>query len=244
MQECNFLFNFNTPFLMETKDKELKREIVKAENDSYRERFQFVLTINDNIICQRYFKILGFQKNSIYSSEFLEVMNYCVYRIQQELNSKSRIFMWYTLNSPTKLTGFVRPEEMQEMTMDEFIQLKLNKDATYMTIPEDTKDKYTDTDELNPYDVTFKFSFLIDNKIAYERIWDGGVYPRYVRNGVDLTNSDAAYKHREPASLHFSLALLRAMNDGRVDMVYHIIRDICEVTSYRNENEYTLEYMR
>jgi hypothetical protein len=37
-------------------------------------RFQFVLYINDNIICQRYFNIIGFDESSIDSLEIKELM--------------------------------------------------------------------------------------------------------------------------------------------------------------------------
>ena len=193
------------------------------ENEIYKEKFQFVLKANGNIICQRYFKINGFNSESLESVELKETLDECVESIKNDLNSKSRIFMWYTRDEPVKLTGFSGGEI-----------------STYFRYPEDSTDKYSDNEKLPPYEVTFEFSFLVDNKAVYTQIWDGTNYPKYVRNGVDITNSDSSYRDREPMSLHFSIAIVRHMTYGRCDLVYHIIKNICDVMSSQNgENRYT-----
>ena len=33
-----------------------EKVIKKVDNSSYREKFQFLLSINENVICQRYFR--------------------------------------------------------------------------------------------------------------------------------------------------------------------------------------------
>ena len=91
-------------------------------------------------------------------------------------------------------------------------------------------DYYVDTERPKPYEYTFKFAFLMDNKPVYEEIWDGGDYPKYVRNSVDLTNSDHLYKDKDPMSLHFNIAVVRAMTIDKTDLIYTIIRKICDVT--------------
>ena len=201
---------------------EIKREL-KMENEAFKERFQFILSVNDNIICQRYFKINGFNNDSLESVELKYTLDKCVQMIKNDLESKSRVFQWYTRDEPVKLTGFENKEE-----------------STYFEYPKDMWDSYTDNERLKPYEVTFKFAFLVDEKSVYEYIWDGTNYPKYVRNGVDLSNSDILYKDKEPLSLHFSIAIVRHMTIGKTDLNYHIIRKICDVTShYNNEIEYT-----
>lgn len=195
-------------------EREEQKKEVQVNNDMYRERFQFLLSVNDNIICQRYFKVNGFNKYSIESMELKDAIDEIVALIQNDLQSKSRIFLYYTSNEPIKLTGFSEGEE-----------------PTYFTYPEEIEDTYSDNERLEPYEVTFKFTFMMDNKVVYERIWDGTDYPKYVRNGVDLTNSDSSYRDREPLSLHFSVAIIRRMTFGREDLVYGIIRKLCEVMS-------------
>ena len=88
-------------------EKEIKKEQKVFENSSYREKFQFILQINENIICQRFFKINGFTYESLESEEFKNVMDEVVGMIQNDLISKSRIYEWYTVPTPIKMTGFV-----------------------------------------------------------------------------------------------------------------------------------------
>ena len=233
-------------------ENNIKKETKVVDNEAYKERFQFLLWVNDNIICQRYFKINGYNNDSLRSLEFKETMDNVVRMIQDDLLSKSRIFMWYTREEPIQMTGFVNDIEsrgetdvilLTSPTYNGDVELTdgtiVNK--TYFNYPEGTEDSYSDNEKLPEWDVTFKFQMLVDEKPVYERIWDGTVYPKYVRNGVDLTNSDVLYKDKEPSSLHFSYAIIRHMTLGKIDLVYHIIKQICEVMSYKFEdsNKYT-----
>ena len=233
-------------------EKDIKKETKVVDNEAYKERFQFLLWVNDNIICQRYFKINGYNNDSLRSLEFKDTMDEIVRTIQEDLISKSRIFMWYTNEEPIKMTGFVN--DLENRGEDDVILLTSTNykgpveltdgtvvDKTYFSYPEGMEDSYSDNELLPEYDVTFKFQMLVDEKPVYERIWDGTVYPKYVRNGVDLTNSDSLYKDKEPSSLHFSFAIIRHMTYGKIDLVYHIIKQICEVMSYKFEdsNKYT-----
>ena len=49
-----------------------KREVI-LNNESYKERFQFILSLGENIICQRYFRINGFNPESVESYELKEI---------------------------------------------------------------------------------------------------------------------------------------------------------------------------
>lgn len=229
-----------------------KKEAKVVDNEAYKERFQFLLWVNDNIICQRYFKINGYNNDSIRSLQFKETMDNVVTMIKEDLISKSRIFMWYTRDEPIKMKGFVNNYDDLDYSDIVYLTSPDYKDSAelsngeiiekdYFNYAEDTEDSYADTEDLKPWDVTFKFQMLIDEQPVYERIWDGTVYPKYVRNGVDLTNSDVLYKDKEPSSLHFSCAIIRHMTIGKIDLVYHIIKQICEVMSYKFEdsNKYT-----
>ena len=193
-------------------------------NGSYKERFQFILSVNDNIICQRYFKVNGLHADSIDSVDLKETLDECVQLIQSDLASKSRIYLWHTSNLPLKLTGFANEEE-----------------TTYMETNQEYKDSYNDNQHLEPYTVTYKFSFLIDEKPKYEYIWDGTDYPKYVRNSVDLSNSDQVYKGKDPQSLYFSAAIIRYMTIGKPDLNYTIINKLINVMSSYN---FTKQYRR
>lgn len=208
-------------------EKEKKKENNTLNNAMYKERFQFLLTVNDDIICQRYFRVNGFNRQSFESLDLKYTIDDIVEMIQNDLVSKSRIFMYYTKDEPVKLTGFGEDAE----------------ESTYFSYPEGTPDNYADNERLEPYEVTFKFSFLYDDRVICEKIWDGTNYPKYVRNGVDLTNSDAAYRDREPLSLHFSTAIIRRMTIGKSDLVYTIIKKLCDTLSNTHINEYG-EYIK
>lgn len=230
----------------------IKKEAKVVDNEAYKERFQFLLWVNDNIICQRYFKINGYNNDSLRSLQFKETMDNVVTMIKEDLISKSRIFMWYTRDEPIKMKGFANNYDELDYSDVVYLTSPDYKDSVklsngeiiekdYFNYAEGTEDSYADTEDLKPWDVTFKFQMLIDEQPVYERIWDGTVYPKYVRNGVDLTNSDVLYKDKEPSSLHFSCAIIRHMTIGKIDLVYHIIKQICEVMSYKFEdsNKYT-----
>ena len=230
-------------------EKEIKKEPKVFDNSSYRERFQFILQINENIICQRFFKINGFTYESLESEEFKNVMDEVVGMIQNDLISKSRIYEWYTTPTPIKLTGFVNnideyKEHEKRLILDNSVTDSVveceghdNVVKTFFDYNDEVKDLY---DEERPADgeFVFKFIFLVDDKECYVREWDGNVYPKYVRNGVDLTNSDVAYRDKDPMSLHFNLAIIRHLTNDKVDLTYHIIKRICSVLSQSYVDEY------
>ena len=73
-----------------------EKTIQEVNSEQMKERFQFKLTINDNIVCQRYFRINGFKSESKNSYELRECMYKCVERIKEDLKYKSNIYNWLT----------------------------------------------------------------------------------------------------------------------------------------------------
>jgi hypothetical protein len=51
--------------------------------------FEFTLYLNDNIIVQRFFNVLGFNQNAINSINFKDVIDYNMETIKQHLKNKS-----------------------------------------------------------------------------------------------------------------------------------------------------------
>lgn len=203
----------------------------KNTNISYKERFQFVLSVNDNIICQRYFKINGFNKESICSLDLKDTLDEAVDMIKDDLKDKSIAYTYYTTPATrVKLTGFNGS----------------GNSVTYLEVEPSMGEDDSNDPMLEPYEVTFKFDFMVDDRVVYSRIWDGSQYPKYVRNGVDITNSDAAYRDKDPEELGFNLMMIRRMTLGKEDLVYKIIQSICDVCSYDYSNEHmyqqTMEY--
>ena len=220
--------------------EEIKKEI-KVDNSAFRDRFRFLFSANDNIVCERFFKINYFNTASIYSEELRNTIEGIVENIQNDMKSKSRIYTWYTTTSPVKITGF-KPNGMGLQ----------NKDSVYVTYPDkpetdEMPKEQPDTTILDPYAITFKFEFQMAQKIEtnpedgkpifsdyksiYTAIWDGTVYPKDIRNSVDLSNSINSYKDSDISAMNFIRTLNYRMVNGKQDLIYDTIKRICDATS-------------
>lgn len=212
-----------------------EKEVKVVDNTQWKERHQFVLSANGNIICQRYFKVNGFNPNSLHSVELYCTVRDVVDLIKNDLVSKSRVYTGITIANRSKLTGYYSGEEPLSFEdailayspyVDGMVTLSngtvLNKSFVEDEIVEEEKDN-------TPF--IFKFSYLFDDKVVYEEIWDGSVYPKYVRNSVDLSNSSASYKYADPMRMTFSQQMTKNLTEGRVDLIYTIIKMFCNTLS-------------
>ena len=217
-----------------TYNEAIKRE-VKVDNSAFRDRFRFLFSANDNIVCERFFKINYFNNASVFSEELGDTIRNIVGRIQADMESKSRIHTWYTDPSPVKLTGF-KPDGMG------FAE----EGGTYLVYDTPNTPKEIE-EEVKPYDVTFKFDFQMaqnvemnqeDGKPSFSNykslycvIWDGTVYPKDVRNSVDLSNSMSSYRNCDVSAMNFIRTLNYRMILGKSDLIYETIKRICDTTS-------------
>lgn len=233
-------------------EKVLKKENKFIDNVAYKSKFQFLIWVNDNVICQRYFKINGFNEDSVYTMEFTDCMDDIVKSIQEDLESKSRILMWY-INSkkPLKLAGFATDKEIEQYGGKSFLSLLTDVDKRgdietpdgrlfhkeYLDITETEQNDYWEDERPSEGEYVFKFSFLIDDKTVFEKIWDGNVYPKFVRNGVDLTNAYSSY-NKDDSNMNFGNALVRHMQSGKMNLISDFIRRICDTLS----NTFTEKY--
>ena len=64
-----------------------------AESKDYKERFEFELTVGNNIICQRYFRINNFNQTALRSYELTEAVRNCVAIIDRDLKDKAHIYL-------------------------------------------------------------------------------------------------------------------------------------------------------
>lgn len=183
-----------------------------------KERFQFILSVNGNIICQRYFKMNGFNPLSLYSKELKLTVDEIVDGVMTDqypgfdpgilngdLVSKSRVYMWYTYDE-----DYV--EEQYTNPLDE------------------------------PWSCTFKFAFIVDDKEVISKIWDGTVYPRLVRENVDIVNKKGKYDTLITRMNPYEINLYYTMMADKSDLTYLIINKLCDVCSntYSNKYDYTL----
>ena len=61
-------------------------------------KFEFVLYINENIICQRYFSIRRYNQKVLKSLELIECVNSCVSLIEDDLKNKSYDYLYKNYN--------------------------------------------------------------------------------------------------------------------------------------------------
>jgi hypothetical protein len=61
-------------------------------------KFEFILYINENIICQRFFSIKNFNKNSINSLELRDTLEDVVNIVRKSLKNKSVDYLWEQFN--------------------------------------------------------------------------------------------------------------------------------------------------
>ena len=70
---------------------EFKQKSAESSKD-YKERFEFVFTTGDNIICQRYFRINNFNPTSLRSYVLTNAIRRCAAVIDNDLKDKTQIY--------------------------------------------------------------------------------------------------------------------------------------------------------
>lgn len=216
-------------------DERDKKASFRKQSDQYKERFQFLLTVNngeeENIICQRYFRVYKYNPESLHSLELNQTLRGIVNAIKEDLVVKSRVYMWYNRqDEPLKLTGFkntLEPVDTDEEGNPAGAE-RVWEPPTYISYGEETKR----VEERPAYGaITYKFSFLVDEKPVYEEIWDGSSYPKFVRNSVDLSNSDYFYRDTDPLRLPGRSYMIRHLNFDRPDLQKQTMNQLNEVLS-------------
>lgn len=210
-----------------------EKEVKVIDNTQWKERHQFVLSANGNIICQRYFKVNGFNPKSLNSDELYYTIRDIVHMIKDDLKSKSRIYTAITMGKSTKLTGFYNGEKLSNHDAALVFQDDVRGEVTLSNgiVLNKTYIDYDVEEEVDDSPFTLKFSYLFDDKAVYEEVWDGTVYPKYVRNCIDLSNSNASYKNVDPMRMTFSQQMTKSLNSGRPDLIYNIIKLFCDTLS-------------
>jgi hypothetical protein len=85
--------------------------------------------------------------------------------------------------------------------------------------------------------VTYKFAFKVDGREACAMVWDG-YYPKFVRDKIDLSNKRGKFEDDEVGRLSFEQYLLYKMVQGKSDLVYGLIRNICQACSNPDNKSY------
>ncbi|MBP3226299.1 MAG: hypothetical protein J6M08_05190 [Methanobrevibacter sp.] len=226
----------------------IKRQPAQARD--YTERFEFKLTVGDNIICQRFFKINNFNEASLRSCELVDVINNCVRTIDNDLKSKTisylEVFSPSYFNSVEEMNKYYESEVNRNRMRPGFGIVVKDSPFDYAWDGEKPKElsfKF-DNGELNsPISdndiMTYKFAFIVDGREVCSRIWEG-MYPAYIRNSIDLTNKRGKQDKSDLSHLNFEQYLDYCIVEGRNDLVWGLIKDICTACSYHSANDYTI----
>lgn len=224
--------------------------MLEKQARDYKERFEFKLTVGNNIIIQRYFKINNFNPRSLKSFELAEVVRNCARVIDNELKSKTQTYIEIAapmvFNTVEEMNNYFSDENnassmriglgisVKESAHDYFwgnngkpIESQFKFDENEFSTP------LTDEDR-----VDYKFSFCTDGREVCSTMWTG-VYPRYIRNSIDLSNKRGRQDPEDAMRLSFEQYLDYKLVDGRTELVWGIIKDICYICSIQDNNYYT-----
>lgn len=233
-----------------------EKTIQEVNSEQMKERFQFKLTINDNIVCQRYFRINGFKSESKNSYELRECMYKCVERIKEDLKYKSNIYNWLTapriFDTVEQLRDMIirHIEKYGDLKTYEFIPV-----ASFVLISSTQEVFVWNGEDIEPYDGYFnvsdyipteqedqkcvlKFTFMDGDDEVMSEVFDGSCYQRFVRTNIDLSNSKNKYKIPGQYS-QYEATLIDEMNKGREDIIPIIVRNLCVCCSSDDNSDYT-----
>ena len=79
----------------------------------YSDKFEFILRINENIVCQRYFNIRGYNNTAKDSMDLKWELEEIVSKIQSYLKEKSEDFLWVNYNPYRTKNSVVREEKKE-----------------------------------------------------------------------------------------------------------------------------------
>ena len=229
---------------------EVKKQFEQAL--AFKERFEFRLTVGDDIICQRYFRIGNFNPTSLRSNELAETIRSCAETIDNDLKSKSLIYLEIfaprIFKDMEEFEKYIETEKgRNSLVRGEGVVIKTVKDHDFAwngvdkLVPLDFKfedgefsEPLTDEDY-----VTYKFAFLDSGREVCSTVWTG-VYPRFVRNSIDLSNKRGKLDTEDIYRVGFEQYILYKLVEGRSDLVWKLVKDICYACSDSNDGDYTV----
>lgn len=229
-------------------------EIKKKSNEprDYKERFEFVLTTNGNIICQRYFKINNFNPMSLNSYELTRACRNAAAIIDADLKDKTNTYLSImapqVFETNEQMDEFFKSERNKNrMQLGEGIIVKQNTKTDYFwggDAPKELGYKFDDGEFTNGVTedkmTRYVFTFKVDGRNCCTVAWDG-IYPKFVRERIDLSNKRGKFNGFDITSLNFEQFLLYKMVQNKQDLVYGIIKNICLACSMDDTNDYTID---
>ena len=108
----------------------MKQKMERVKN-KYTDKFEFILRINGNIVCQRYFNIRGYNNTAKDSMDLRWELNEIVSRIQSYLRDKSEDFLWANYNPYSTKNSVVREEKK---TDEDYFTFEIRVDGKIIII--------------------------------------------------------------------------------------------------------------
>jgi hypothetical protein len=183
------------------------------------------------------------------SYELTSAIRHCVSVIDNDLKDKTAIYLSrfapVTFNTVEEMEEFVK-NNAGRFSFGEGFVVRGNKTTDYAYNGNgEVKElgfKFDDG-EMSEGDIdsnksTYVFTFKVDGKDMCSAQWDG-YYPKFVRDKIDLSNKRGRFDEDDIDHLSSEQYLLYKMVEGRSDLVYGLIKTICNACSYQNANDYT-----
>ena len=229
---------------------EVKKQFEQAL--AFKERFEFRLTVGEDIICQRYFRIGNFNPISLKSNELMDTIRGCADTIDRDLKSKSLIYLEIftprIFNTMEEFEKYIESEKNRNsLVRGEGVVIKSVKDHDFAWNGVDglvsLDFKFEDGEFSEPLTdedyVTYKFAFLDYGREVCSATWVG-VYPRFVRNSIDLSNKRGKLDPEDIYRVGFEQYILYKLVEGRSDLVWKLVKDICYTCSDSDDSAYTV----
>lgn len=241
---------------------------VEVPNKFQNERFEFSLTINGYIICQRSFKIHGFNELVKYSIEIVESIDKCVKLIDDDLKSKTLMYLDYT--APQYFPSKDAMDKWVETTTAAVEAGVASptfsiKPFTYVMVKNDSNEEENacyiwDGESMTPYEKNFndndfyvkeydksvlKFAFYDNGKEVCSKCWSTSCYPKFIRSNIDLSNSKNKYDNMQmPEKLYFlfELYMIKCFNETHKDIIPLIVKELCNCCSKKKYYTTEVEY--
>jgi hypothetical protein len=207
--------------------------------------YSFELKINNDMICQRYFNINRFNPNSLKSIEFKNYFDSICNMIEEDLKSKTRVYLYNVCSTFAREADLKRIQEMNihqisiaDICID--IDIALYSSELYTPLYDEFHPDYINQ-EVND----ISFSFLYKDKVFMTRVWNGNDYPQFIRKNIDIANHQwiqinpqyrVYFDNCDEDKLKYEQTLKKKIFQGREDLIPKIITMFREVCSMENRD--------
>lgn len=175
------------------------------ENVIQKCRFEFVLKMNGNIVCQRYFKIKGIKSKKLHTMKIYDAMWDCVELINKDLNFKAHEYISRTAPITVRSKNTIN----QKLTIGDYLYGQ--EEGKYyiwdgaMLIPIGERDPTLRW--MSPRErpeVILSFTFIDNGPEEGKQMpnpvtvcWDASLYPKPIISRIDITNKKPLFPWME-----------------------------------------------